>query len=142
MQAQAPQPSQPAYPAHLRAQPVEPGWAGALAEDVPAGGAAGSASAGMEVLLQEAQARLLAASIEATDLGAGAHRNGKAHASSAAGEPPPQLAEQQPAAPPEASKALTGAADRQLTFKGIVFDLETTGQQLLNIMVLLLLCSL
>ena len=96
----------------------------------PASSSGGPASTGMEVLLQEAQARVLAANIESIDLSAGPateHLNGKAHASSSAGGP--QQLEPQPAAALEGSKALNGAAGRALTFRGIVFDLETTGEQ-------------
>lgn len=138
MQAQAPQPSQPAYPAHLRAQPMEGGKASTPVEDGLAASAAGPASTGMEVLLEEAQARLLAAELESIDLGAGLDngpQNGKVHASTAR-MPSPQQAQQQRAAATEGSTALNGAVDRHLTFKGIVFDLETTGQQLVHNIVL------
>jgi hypothetical protein len=101
-------------------------------DDLLEGGAAGPpSSSATEDVLHEAEARLLAASLGGIAINQQWHwapQNGKLHvhdSSPAAVQPVamPELPEPEL----ERNSAQNGANGSQLTFKGIVFDLETTG---------------
>lgn len=128
MQPQPAQPSQPAYPPHLKVQGVEPGRAVSEDDDLPAGPASSTTT---EDVLHEAEARSLAANLEGIDQ-EWRPQNGKVHDiahpdSSPAAKQPAATPEQQEPAHAERNSSQNGTIDRQLTYRGIVFDLETTG---------------
>ena len=137
MQPQPSQPSQPAFPPHLKAQGVELGRAASEGDEMPAGGTSGLASSNAaEDVLHEAEARSLAASLEGRHIDQEWHwapQNGKLHINALPDRSPAAV---QPAAVPDLQEpalercaAQNGATGRQLTFRGIVFDLETTGAE-------------